>query len=195
MLSGDYVEAGDTGRHRVVAGDVITHGSFESHLNRFGDQGAEVLVIPLPPGWSGSIVSCVNDPDRLIRLAARAPIDAAEALRAQMTPRTLSHADWPDMLADALLIDPNLQIATWARAVGLHPGSVSRGFSQQFGVTPASFRLSIRACRAARAILCTSTPLAQIALDCSFVDQSHMCNAVRDLTGVSPTGLRRNLPT
>lgn len=193
VLSGGYVEAGDTGRHRVAAGDVITHHAFESHLDQFEVQGSEVLVISLPRTWTGAVVGRVNDPDLLVRLAETSSDEAAEALQEQMTSRLSSYEDWPDFLATDLIADQNLHIAQWARLRGIHPGSISRGFRKQFGVTPAGFRLSVRAGRAARAIQGTRTPLAQIALDCSFVDQSHMSNAVRHLTGVPPSRLRGNI--
>ena len=45
VLSGGYVEAGDTGRHWMEAGDVLLHQSWESHLDRFDGRGAEVLVL------------------------------------------------------------------------------------------------------------------------------------------------------
>lgn len=190
VLNGSYVEAGDTGRHRVAAGDVIAHEAFEGHLDVFDFRGAEVLVIPLPRIWTGATVGRAVDPDLLVRLTERAPVEAAEALELQVTPRLRTVEDWPDLLASALIADPTLHIAGWARTRGLHPGSVSRGFRQQFGVTPAGFRLSVRAASATRAIVSTSTPLVQIALTCGFVDQSHMCNAVRSLTGLSPIRLR-----
>jgi AraC-like DNA-binding protein len=190
VLGGSYVEAGDSGRHGVAAGDVIRHHAFESHLDQIDIRGAEVLVIPLARVWTGPIVGRASDPDLLVRLTEKAPAEAAEALEVQMTPRLSSYEDWPDILANDIIANPNMGIAHWAETRGLHPGSVSRGFRQQFGVTPAGFCLSIRAGRAARAILDTSAPLAQVALACSFVDQAHMCNVIRNLTGLSPSRLR-----
>lgn len=69
VLSGSYAEAGDTGRHRVAAGDVIVHRAYESHLDRFGTRGADVLMIALPLVWTGSILGRVDDPDLLVRLS------------------------------------------------------------------------------------------------------------------------------
>jgi hypothetical protein len=34
VLSGCYEEAGDSGRHRVQAGNVVLHEAFEAHLDR-----------------------------------------------------------------------------------------------------------------------------------------------------------------
>lgn len=39
VLSGGYEEAGEGGRRRVAAGDVIVHHPFEAHLNRVSSRG------------------------------------------------------------------------------------------------------------------------------------------------------------
>jgi AraC-like DNA-binding protein len=191
VLSGSYVEAGDTGRHRVTQGDVIIHQSYESHLNRFPPHGAEVLVLPLRGSWRAPVIGRCNNLDFIVRLAERSPASAVNALKDRLKARQSTCEDWPDILAADLIADPALCIAHWARCNEMHPGSVSRGFSQQFGLTPAEFRYAARAHRAARAVAGGQTPLAEIALAAGFADQAHMCHAVRRLTGLSPTMLRR----
>jgi AraC-like DNA-binding protein len=99
--------------------------------------------------------------------------------------------DWPDALARRLLADPDLSISLWAEAKGLHPGSVSRGFQQQFGVTAAAFRATARTHRALAALEDPALSLAQVADDCGFADQPHMTRAVVGLTGSTPRQLRR----
>ena len=190
VLKGSYVEAGDTGRHCVTAGDVIVHRDYESHLNRFGARGAEVLILPLAGYWDEPILGRFDNPDDIVRLAERCPTRAVGALRSQLKPRQPTFADWPDLLAADLIVDPELCIAQWAQRHQMHPGSVSRGFRQQFGLTPAGFRYAARAHRAARAVARSQTPLAEIAFAAGFADQAHMGNAVRRLTGLSPTVLR-----
>jgi AraC-like DNA-binding protein len=191
VLKGSYVEAGDTGRHCVTQGDVIVHRGYESHLNRFDARGAEVLVLPLAGDWDGPALGELDNPDSIVCLAERCPIRAVTALRSQLKARQPTFEDWPDVLAAALIADPGLSIAHWAQRHQLHPGSVSRGFRQQFGLTPAGFRCATRAQRAARAVASSQTPLAQIAFAAGFADQAHMGNAVRRLTGLSPSVLRR----
>jgi len=41
VLSGRYEEAGDHGRFQVQVGDVVFHGRFEAHLNRFPAAGVD----------------------------------------------------------------------------------------------------------------------------------------------------------
>jgi AraC-like DNA-binding protein len=194
VLSGGYVEAGDTGRHRVTAGDVILHQAFESHLDQIDRRGAQVLVLPLPFGPGAAAArGRVADPDLMARLTAVDAWAAAEALAEGFQPTEVAPGseDWPDALARRLLADPDLSISLWAEAKGLHPGSVSRGFQQQFGVTAAAFRATARAHRALAALDDPALSLAQVADDCGFADQAHMTRAIVGLTGSTPRQLRR----
>jgi AraC-like DNA-binding protein len=193
VLAGGYVEAGDTGRHRVAAGDVILHRAFESHLDEIDRRGAQVLVLPLPSGLGATTRGRVADPDLMTRLAIIDALAAAEALAEGFEPIAArpNEEDWPDLLAQRLLADPDLSIGLWAQAEGLHPGSVSRGFQQQFGVTAAAFRATVRAHRALAALDDAAVSLAQVAGDSGFADQAHMTRAILRLTGSTPHRLRR----
>lgn len=190
VLAGGYIEAGDTGRHRVAPGDVLVHRAFESHLDRFCPSGAEVLVLPLAGERSWPVRGRVVDPDLIVRTAERDLTQAEQAFAVQLMPAPVHAEDWPDLLASALLGDPDLPLAEWGEAAGLHPGSLSRGFRQQFGLTPAAFRATARAHRAVRSIAAGSAPLAGIAAETGFADQAHMSRAVKALTGHSPQRLR-----
>ncbi|MBO9707635.1 MAG: helix-turn-helix domain-containing protein [Caulobacter sp.] len=191
VLAGGYVEAGDTGRHRVEAGDVILHRPFESHLDRIDGRGAQVLVLPLPEGLAATARGRCADPDLLARLAPDDPVEAALALAEAFVVAAATDEDWPDLLARRLLADPDLAIAEWAHGMGLHPGSVARGFQQQFGVTAARFRATARAHRALEALADPGRDLVRIAADCGFADQAHMTRSILALTGLTPGKLRR----
>jgi AraC-like DNA-binding protein len=191
VLAGGYVEAGDTGRHRVEAGDVLFHRAFESHLDRFGRPGAEVLVLPLADDWRGPVRGRVADPDLLARLAERDPREAQAALAEAVWAPRAAALDWPDLLAHALRDDPGLCLSAWADGMGLHLGSLSRGFRQAYGVTPVGYRLVQRTHRALDAILGGAAPLSEVALACGFADQAHMGRAVAALTDAPPAVLRR----
>jgi AraC-like DNA-binding protein len=190
VLAGGYDEAGDTGRHRVQAGDVIFHRAFESHLDRFGAPGAEVLVIPLARDWAGLPLGTVADPDAIARTAELDPCAALEQLTSGLQPCERVCEDWPERLASALRQDPSLCLTAWAAAAGLHPGSLARGFVQVFGSTPSAYRLVRRTHLAIEAIARSPAPLSRIALDCGFADQAHMSRAVVRLTGLPPARLR-----
>jgi len=192
VLAGGYDEAGDTGHHRVAAGDVIFHRAFESHLDRFSTPGAEVLVLPLLDSWDGPQVGSIEDPDAIVRASETDPSEALERLVAGFAARVSAANDWPDSLARVLQDDPGIRLADWADATGLHPASLSRGFIQTFGTTPIAYRLAQRTRRAIDAVTRSSAPLSQIAFDCGFSDQPHMTRAVARMAGATPAALRRN---
>jgi AraC-like DNA-binding protein len=191
LLSGGYVEAGDTGRHRLEPGDVLVHRSWESHLDGFGVRGAEVLVFALEDDAALPVLGQIADPDTLVQLSERDPVEALQVFQANLAPRVATVSDWPDMLAQALRDDPSLCLGEWADASGLHLGSVSRGFGQAFGVSPVAYRLVQRTRRALYALTATCDPLSAIAHDCGFADQAHMTRAVVRLTQATPMALRR----
>jgi AraC-like DNA-binding protein len=187
VLAGHYVEAGDTGRHRVEAGHVIRHAPFESHLNRFDHGPAEVLVLTAAADGAEPL-GTVGDPDRIARLAERDVEAALACLAEQFAPRPTEPADWPDLLAQRLLAEPGLSLRHWAHAHGLNPGSLSRGFFSQFGVTPARFR-SLAKFHRARRLMSGPLGLAEIAVAAGFADQPHLSREVRRSAGLTASML------
>lgn len=190
VLAGGYVEAGDTGRHSMEAGDVLLHQAWESHLDRVDVRGAEVLMLALADDAERRVAGRIADPDGLVRLAERDERAALEHLLANLAAKPEQPGDWPDLLARDIHDQPMLCLEAWADAHGLHPGSVSRGFRQVFGLTPAAYRLAQRTGRVMRAIRGSNRPLSSIAQDWGFADQAHMNRSVRRLAGVTPAALR-----
>jgi AraC-like DNA-binding protein len=189
VLSGTYTEAGDRGRVRVGAGDVVLHGRYESHLDCFAVNGAEVLVLPYSDAGTHGAIARIEDPDVVARMAERDLSQAAQYVAAHLRPAAAVVEDWPDRLARQLRADPDLVIHEWAEEVGLSAESVSRGFRRIYGVPPVTFRARMRALRAL-ALLDCSRPLADIAASCGFADQAHLSRSIRQLTGYSPKAWR-----
>lgn len=191
VLSGSYEEAGDQGRLQVEAGDVIFHGCFGAHLDRFSGSGARVLNLPLrvdhafTPG-----AARVADPNLIIRIAERNRAEARDLLLLTVHEHRSRYADWPDELAATLIRDPSLVLSRWAEEQDLAPWAVSRGFAQVFGTSPEAFRARARALRAWKVIQATREPLAQIAFHLGFADQSHMTRSVKQITGMGPGAWR-----
>jgi len=194
VLAGDYVEAGDGGRRAVSPGDVILHGCFEAHANRFGRRGAWVLNLPLPDDWQPGVpFATVADGDVIARLAEADMPQAVACLLDQLAPAGPAPLDWPDILAADLSADDRLCLGDWARAANLAPGTVSRGFRQTYGASPARFRSEVRARRALRR-LGETIPLAALAAETGFADQAHLTRAITALTGRTPGAWRRSNP-
>jgi AraC-like DNA-binding protein len=189
VLSGEFVEAGDGGRHRLEAGKVVFHPAFEAHRDDFGWAGAVVLNVPLgqcPAFATGELAAL----DGVIRLARRDPQAAAAVLLEDARPVEVALADWPDVLARALADEPELSLAVWAERSGLSAQTLSRGFRQAYGTTPKRFRAEHRAQRAVRALAGWTGTLAELAAELGFADQAHLTRAVVSLTEWTPGRLR-----
>ncbi|HEX4079640.1 MAG TPA: helix-turn-helix domain-containing protein [Rhizomicrobium sp.] len=187
VLSGYYEECGSLGRFRIGMGDVLLHGRFEAHLDRFGSRGARILnlVIPEADGFRLNI-GCVSDADAIVRTATTDPAAAATQLCEQLVDAARRPSDWPDLLAADLLENPQLNLGNWARRHRLAAATISRGFRKIFGLSPAGFRAEARGRHAFAEIDRGTGSLAGVAAACGFADQAHMSRAIRALTGQSP---------
>ena len=103
LPAGCYEEAGDSGRHRVQAGNVVLHEAFETHLDRFPTFGAVVLNVSLPAPYAfRSGVGRVDDPDAIVRLVEKGDSETAALLLWSTEVRQPECQDWPDELAASL---------------------------------------------------------------------------------------------
>jgi AraC-like DNA-binding protein len=192
VLSGGYEEAGDRGRFRVRAGDVLFHEAFESHLDRYGPVDSEVLNLgPACFVAPRSVVMQVPDPDRIVRLAERSPREASDLLFGLMGPSNCAESSWPDQLAEALQRDPHLALHEWALTHNLSNATVSRGFEKVYGISPSGYRAQSKARLAWRGSVTGSETFSALALGAGFSDQAHMTRGVRALTGKTPGAWRR----
>lgn len=192
VLCGGYVEAGDAGRFRVREGDVLVHGAYETHQDRFERRVAAVLNLPLAAGLPSAALLRVADPDAVVRLAETS-VDAAAALVSSSCTESKPVMDWPDLLAEALRRPQATGIGDWARRHSLTPATVSRGFRQAYGTTPARYRMEARTRLALERIRGSSQPLVDLAFDLGFADQAHMTRSLTQLTGMSASGWRRHV--
>jgi len=192
VLAGSYEEAGDCGRHRVRAGDVICHNPFDAHCDHMSAAGAVTLNITLSD-WSEfpADLCRVPDPDAIVRVAERDAEAARALLLASLQPVRCAALDWPDLLADDMRRHPHLCLSDWAEERGLAPATVSRGFRRVYDVSCAAFRAQLRGRRAWRALVHGVQPLSVIAQESGFADQAHMTRSVYALTGRLPSHWRR----
>ena len=81
-------------------------------------------------------------------------------------------------------------IAELASEADLHPVYFARAFRRAYGCSPGDF-LRRRRVELAIATVCAGRlPLAEVALACGYVDQSHMTHALRRDVGMTPHALR-----
>ena len=97
-----------------------------------------------------------------------------------MDARDYIHAHWTER--------PSL--TDIARAGGVHPASLVRGFRAHLRCSPGEYVRRVRLEHARNAVVQTTRPIAEIALEAGFYDQSHFTSAFRKHFGVTPAQLR-----
>lgn len=94
--------------------------------------------------------------------------------------RELLHARW----ADAVRLDDLVA------AAGVGPFRLLRAFHAAVGLPPHAYQIRVRLARA-MALIRLGMPLAEVALETGFADQSHLARHFRRAIGVSPGRYRR----
>ena len=88
-----------------------------------------------------------------------------------------------------------IHIADVARECRLSVRHFVRAFRQSMGMPPYKWLLDCRVSAAKEMMLKGNRPLAEIATDCGFTDQSHLTRVFTNYVGTSPAAWRRNNST
>jgi AraC family transcriptional regulator len=84
-----------------------------------------------------------------------------------------------------------LTVVQLGRQVMLSKAHFARLFKRSFGMPPHAYILQRRIARACQQLQTTSLCLAEIALQCGFGDQAHLCKRFRERLGLTPSAWRR----
>jgi AraC-like DNA-binding protein len=190
VLDGGYQEAGECGRWRVQAGDVLLHAPFSAHWDQAPARGARVLNLVVAGSVQRSACGQVEDLDQVLRLAERDPVEAATALLRGWRPGQAGLSDAPDLLARTLSVPDASGVRAWSQANGVSRATAFRWFRAAYGVGPARYRTEARARLAWHMIVHGTAGLAAIAAAAGYADQAHMTRAVKAFTGRSPGAWR-----
>jgi len=187
-----------------------------THAARFGSDGARILIVR-PRSASDPVAGCF---DRLAELRGReltwlawrlagelraedaaAPLAAegfalellAATTRETRTERT--HARPPAWLraAEELLrarLAERIGLSELAETVGVHPAYLARAFRAHYGLSVGEYGRRLRLAWAAGELARGDKPLAEIAADAGFADQSHFTRVFRRHVGTTPARYR-----
>jgi AraC family transcriptional regulator len=84
-----------------------------------------------------------------------------------------------------------LTLTQIAQVVGVHPVYLATAFRKKFGLTIGEFVRKLRIEHACDELIKGDLPLAAIALDAGFVDQSHFSKVFKLQVGTTPANYRR----
>ena len=118
----------------------------------------------------------------LLALASRSTV----ARRGSPPPRWLVHAM---ELLHARYAE-NMKFTEIADGVGIHPVHLAAEFRRHFGCTMGDSMRTIRIAAAKRALRKSNRSIAEIAGDCGFYDEPHLCRTFKARTGMTPTQYR-----
>jgi AraC family transcriptional regulator len=96
-----------------------------------------------------------------------------------------------ERLHDDPLATPSLQeLATLA---GVHPAHLARCFQQAHGVSVGEYQRGLRINLARKALAESARPIAIVAAEAGFADQSHFARVFKRMTGQTPRDFRQGL--
>jgi len=187
-----------------------------THAARFGSDGARILIVR-PRSASDPVAGCF---DRIAELRGReltwlawrlagelraedaaAPLAAegfalellAATTRETRTERT--HARPPAWLRAAAerlraRLAERIGLSELAETVGVHPAYLARAFRAHYGLSVGEYGRRLRLAWAAAELARGDKPLAEIAADAGFADQSHFTRVFRRHVGTTPARYR-----
>jgi AraC family transcriptional regulator len=220
-ISGEW-DSVMSGRPRSCRpGLVLTEPAEERHSNHFGARGARVVLIQADPLREELLRPCrrlldeinvIPQPEvtALARRIARelAAPDALSALaieaatlemflvsaRAWAAPRRPAPA-WLRRAGELARDDfrSSWSLGDFAAQLGIHPAHLSRAFRREYGAPLGAYIRRLRMQWAAERLGSTDAPIAEIALEAGFTDQSHFTRAFVKFGGIAPGAYRREL--
>jgi AraC family transcriptional regulator len=81
-------------------------------------------------------------------------------------------------------------LAGAAAAGGVHPAHLAREFRVHYRTSVGSYVRGLRLAWAAQRLAGTNDPIADIAVEAGFADQSHFTRAFRSYSGLTPRAFR-----
>ena len=221
LLSGRYFESMPGRALEYQPLDLGFHPEATRHTDRIADDGTRFLLVEIDPPWMGRLAECTPGVTLEPRMCgARSAALAVRLYReyrsgAPATSGTIEGIVL-EMLADLRPAGPpdgrpqprwlptvlemirserpaGLSLGRIAREVRLHPVYLSRSFRQRTGRSVSECLIDARIRFAARKLASPDAPLAEIALDAGFADQSHFTKVFRRETGMTPGAFRDSL--
>lgn len=211
---GAYQEIADDGAVLLDGPSIVFQPAGAAHADEIGASGLETLSMIFDPKWLASDVRRLL-PDRThwrsggaLAFAARrlaevwlAPAVSEAKLREETSNFLLRMAaehelpNRPNWLRDVdAAIERETRTSAIAQHVDRNPAWLARAYRAWRGEGMGETLRRRRVERATVSLRTSSTPLAELAAECGFCDQSHMNRAFRAVLGRTPLDVRREAP-
>ncbi len=207
------------GRQRLCSPGMLAFHPFqELHAEHTGAEEVWSFNIEITPDWArglGGTVSSLDQPfdchagpamslalrlfDEFKQFDASSPL-IVEGLTLELlgvcdrqasgetvVPRWLRHVS--ELLRDRCA--ESWSLCDIAAESGVHPGYLATAFRRHYGCTIGEFVRRQRVARACRDLAGSDVPLADVALQAGFADQSHFTRTFKRQTGLTPAAYRK----
>jgi len=206
VLTGGFTELEGQRSHERRGGCVFTHHAGETHHDRFGPNGAMCVNLHFPAGEPGPAIERMCSPDTKVtadklafELAASSREELVMASLAAEIIGDLDHADpqdrgrWIDRIVEAISDEPARRwtLRELAKIADRHPVHVAQSFRARTGISLGAYQRLRRLTCLSLALRRGNSPLAMLAAEFGYCDQSHMTCEFRAAFGVSPGRYRR----
>jgi AraC family transcriptional regulator len=217
VLQGAFHERQGANVRTGAPGTVIVRSAGEPHSNRFAPDGGRCLNVELPPQWPGAMLDIairstawsggpysllgrrlhlelIHDDD-ISALAAESLILEILAGLAREERSSTTAPPWLLRARDRIHDDPaaRFTLAILAAEAGVHPVHFATTFRRFFGQPVATTIRKLRIELACRELSCSDAPVADIAIQAGFADQSHLGRALKQAMRVTPARYRSAL--
>jgi AraC family transcriptional regulator len=219
LVRGSYRENCGSIAWDCMPGQVIFHGAGEVHSDQFFDEGGELLNLEILPDFEQRLrddgirtdVRTFLDHPYCLELAIKLRHElcsrdalsglAIEGLAMELaacvlrgrSQRAERRGDWilriEAILRERFSKPPSL--TELGEMVHVHPVHVARTFRKRLRCSVGDYVRMLRVEAACRQLRQTDLPLAEIAADAGFADQSHLSRTLKRYMGISPMSLRR----
>ena len=216
-LCGSFRERAGRAEEEVAAGAAVLHRPGERHADHFGAQPSSCLNVSFAPAWleragalladggralyapPGAVAPLVAKLAREYELLDEASQLAIEALTLELLAFFLRASrrterrppEWMRATVEQLHCEERTSLGALARAAGVHPSTLARVFRRFQGCSLGEYRRRARLARALEALGTSTAPLAEIAVQTGYADQSHLTRVMRAALGVGPAAYRR----
>ena len=223
LFAGGYVERYGSRvlEHRPPT--LVYHPPGLEHQDEVGAAGGRFLIVDLEPGWleratggapagggprllEGDLAlraawhlrrSLAGPPEPCELTAEGLALDLVDDLDRDGGARERGRPRWLDRTVERLRAEypGQVSVGRLAADAGVHPAHLWRVFRRAEGCSPSAYlhRLRCRHVFRRLAEAGPAPPLADLALEAGFADQSHCTRVFKRLLGVPPGALRRDL--
>ena len=188
-------------RRTAAAGDVIVKPAGVVHEDVYGPGGTKMFTIVLdeeigPYRWLFGGAPAALFTRAIVECRDGAPIEdlafdlVAAVLECGSNASAFQSARSKSGASALQVAEHDVPVAALAREVAMHPVSLARAFRREHGMSITCYRRRARVRRATTLLTTSAMPLAEVALESGFTDQSHFCRIFKTEMGVTPSAFR-----